>query len=339
MVHAGAPPVPASHCLHMKKVKYYYNTRTLRYEKLVIPLWIKLLRVLGFLSAAAVTSFLIVLLAYRFFDSPNEKRLRQELAEMQDRYRALEDQMGTVNQQLLALQHRDNDIYRVIFEAKPLPDSIRAGKLLRDEEYALFSGLDNQRLIHHANLTMQTLENRIRSQRQSYGVIEDLMRDKQKMLAHIPAIQPVSNRDLTRIASGFGYRIDPIYKTMKYHTGLDFAAPRGTPVYATGDGVVDFAGENGDGYGKHVILDHGYGYQSLYGHLFRTKVRRGQRVKRGEVIGWVGSTGKSTGPHCHYEVIKNGDKLDPVYFFYNDLTPEQYERMLRIASTNNQSLD
>jgi len=323
----------------MRKVKYYYNTRTLRYEKLVVPLWKKILRVLGFLSAAIVTSFIIVSVAYRFFASPREIRLRQQLGEMQDRYQALNGKMKAVNQQLLQLQKRDNDIYRVIFEAKPIPDSARAGEDWAEEEYASLGDMDQTQLIHDAYTHFSILEHRITVQRQSFDEVDSLIKNKKRMLAHIPAIQPISNADLTRIASGFGFRIDPIYKTIKLHTGIDFAAPKGTPIYATGDGTVEFAGKNGDGYGNHIIIDNGYGYETLFGHLYRIKVHVRDKVKRGEVIGWVGSTGKSTGPHCHYEVIKNGNKINPVYYFYNDLTPAQYDRMLKIASSSNQSLD
>jgi murein DD-endopeptidase MepM/ murein hydrolase activator NlpD len=187
--------------------------------------------------------------------------------------------------------------------------------------------------------SLNNLTHYIAAQKNSYGEINDLLKNKEILLAATPAIQPVSNKDLTRIASGFGYRIDPIYKTMKLHAGLDFAAPQGTPIYATANGRVTVAGNTGDGYGNHVVINHGYGYETLYGHMVRVKARAGQLVKRGEVIGWVGSTGKSTGPHCHYEVHKNGQKIDPVYFFYNDLTPEQYDLLLKRAAAANQSLD
>lgn len=323
----------------MRKVKYYYNTRTLRYEKLVVPLWKKLLRVLGFLSAAVVTSFFIVSVAYRFFASPREIRLTQQLDEMKDSYQVLNSKMKAVNQQLLELQKRDNSIYRVIFEAKPIPDSARAGADWVEAEYAGLGDLDQGQLIHNATTHLAVLEHRITVQRTSFDQVDTLIKNKKRMLAHIPAIQPISNQDLTRIASGFGYRIDPIYKTIKLHPGIDFAAPSGTPIYATGDGVVQYAGNNGDGYGNHIIIDNGYGYETLFGHMYRIKVRAGQAVRRGEVIGWVGSTGKSTGPHCHYEVMKDGRKINPVYYFYNDLTPAQYDRMLKIASSSNQSLD
>ncbi|GAA4301075.1 M23 family metallopeptidase [Compostibacter hankyongensis] len=323
----------------MKKVKYYYNTRTLRYEKLVVPLYVKILRILGFIAAALVTSVIIVSIAYRFFDSPNEKRLRQEVNEMRDRYEALEGQFDIATVQLKELQNRDDQIYRAIFAAHPIPDSVRAGRQARQAEYAFLQNFRNEELISNAAGTLHEIVHRIDIQNHSYDELDKLVRNKQQMLAALPAIQPVANRNLTRIASGFGYRIDPIYKTVKYHTGLDFAAPTGTPVYATGDGKVSYAGRDNSGYGNHVIISHGYGYETLYAHMVRIKAKIGQHVKRGEVIGWVGSTGKSTGPHCHYEVIRNGNKVDPVYFFYNDLTPEQYERMLKIASSSNQSLD
>ncbi|MGB4845048.1 MAG: M23 family metallopeptidase, partial [Ferruginibacter sp.] len=167
---------------------------------------------------------------------------------------------------------------------------------------------------------------------ESYTAIEKLINNQETKMASIPAIQPISNKQLTRIASGFGYRIHPIYGIAKMHNGLDFTAPQGTPIYATGDGVVTTAGV-GTGTGNHVIINHGYGYETEYMHMLRIKTRVGQRVKRGEVIGWVGNTGASTGPHVHYEVHINGTPVDPVYFFFNDLTAAQYDQVLKIAST------
>jgi murein DD-endopeptidase MepM/ murein hydrolase activator NlpD len=194
-------------------------------------------------------------------------------------------------------------------------------------------------LINSINNSIQNLSSRIKAQTISYNELAGLMNNKEKLLASTPAIQPVANKDLNRIASGFGYRIDPIYKTVKMHAGLDFSAPQGTPIYATADGTIMVAGNIGNGYGNHVVIDHGYGYQTLYGHMVRVKASRGQRVKRGDLIGYVGSTGKSTGPHCHYEVHKNGQKLDPVYFFYNDLSPQQFDELLKRAASSNQSFD
>jgi murein DD-endopeptidase MepM/ murein hydrolase activator NlpD len=186
---------------------------------------------------------------------------------------------------------------------------------------------------------LNNLSLRLAYQTKSYTDIEDMVKNKEKLLAAIPAIQPVSNKNLTRIASGFGNRIDPVYKIPRFHAGLDFTAPIGTPIYATADGVVKTATFAASGFGNHVVIDHGYGYESLYGHMVRIKARVGQTVKRGEVIGYVGSTGKSTGPHCHYEVHRGGTPVDPIYYFYNDLTPAQYDRLLKLAASSNQSFD
>ncbi len=323
----------------MKKVKYFYNTQTLKYEKLVISLRVKVLRILGFLSAAIVTGVLFLSVSYRFLDSPKEKSLRREIDNMREQYDALQHRMNEAKGQLTELQHRDNEIYRVIFEASPIPDSARAGTIEKEEELAQLQSFASSDIIASTAVLLKELMNRIRSQEKSYTEIDNLVKNKQQMLASIPAIQPVANKDLKRIASGFGYRIDPVYKTVKFHAGLDFSAPSGTPIYSTGDGVVEEASLSDVGYGNHVLIRHGYGYKTLYGHMLRTKVKAGQTVKRGDVLGWVGSTGKSTGPHCHYEVMKNGEKVDPVYFFFNDLSPEEFDRMLKIARSGNQSFD
>jgi murein DD-endopeptidase MepM/ murein hydrolase activator NlpD len=323
----------------MKKIKYYYNTNTLRYEKLETPLRVKLLRVLGFISAAIVTAIIIVSIAYRYFPSATEKRLITDNQELQQQYEVLEERTKRIQQQVTELEKRDNEVYRTIFEADPIPDSIRSKEMAQQKETQLVMKMANFQLENSIVETINNLSNRINAQERSYNEIAEFIKNKEELLASTPAIQPVSNSDLKRIASGFGYRIDPVYKTVKYHNGLDFSAPQGTPIYATANGTIRTAANVGSGYGNHVIINHGYGYETLYGHMFRIKVKAGQRVKRGEIIGWVGSTGKSTGPHCHYEVHKNGRHLDPVYFFYNDLTPEQYDRLLKMAAASNQSFD
>ena len=323
----------------MKKIKYYYNTHTLRYEKLETPLRVKLLRVFGFIAAALVTAAIISLLAFRFIGSPNEKLLRAENERMKDRYRELGKETKKIEQQMKELEDRDNEVYRSIFEATPIPDSARLKDIEKEQQITKVEGMEQNDLINSIVTSLNNMRSRISVQKASYKDLGGMVKDKEKLLAATPAIQPVSNADLKRIASGFGYRIDPVYKTVKLHPGLDFAAPAGTPIYATANGTVEFAGNRGDGYGNNVIINHGYGYKTLFGHMFRIKARAGQRVNRGEVIGWVGSTGKSTGPHCHYEVIKNGNKIDPIYFFYNDLTPEQFDRLLKLAAAANQSFD
>jgi murein DD-endopeptidase MepM/ murein hydrolase activator NlpD len=323
----------------MKKIKYYYNTNTLRYEKLEVPLRVKLLRIFGFIAAAFVTAFLISFFAFQFVGSPNEKILRAQNERLKDDYSDLSDKVQELDKQMKELEKRDNNIYRSIFEANPIPDSARAKQLENQMELATVEGMGNNELFSSLINTMNALSSRIQMQNTSYKEVDELIKNKEKLLSHTPAIQPVSNKDLTRIASGFGYRIDPIYKTTKMHAGIDFTAPQGTPVYATAMGTVRIAGNTGNGYGNHVILNHGYGYESLYGHMVKIKVRSGQQVTRGEIIGWVGSTGKSTGPHLHYEVHKNNNKIDPVYFFYNDLSPDQFDRILKQAAASNQSLD
>ena len=323
----------------MKKVKYYYNTHTLRYEKLETPLRVKLLRLFGFIAAALVSAALISYLAFQFIDSPKEKILKQQYERLSDRYRDVRDQVNSLEKQMNELEKRDNNVYRSIFEADPIPDSARAREMEQLREIATVEGMANNELYNSIVTTMEQLASRIKVQADSYAELDALIKNKEKLLAHTPAIQPVSNKDLTRIASGFGYRVDPIYKTTKMHAGIDFTAPQGTPIYATADGNVSIAGNRGNGFGNHVVIRHGYGYETLYGHMAKVKVRQGQVVKRGEVIGYVGSTGKSTGPHCHYEVHKNGNKIDPIYFFYNDLSPDQFDRLLKQAAASNQSLD
>ncbi|PVD52129.1 peptidase M23 [Terrimonas sp.] len=323
----------------MKKIKYYYNTNTLRYEKLVIPLRVKLLRILGFLAAALVTAFIIVFIGFQVIDSPKEMLIRQENERIKEDYVLLNNKIKTMEEQMTELEKRDNQVYREIFEANPIPDSARAKTLEKQKEIRLTESMEDNELAYSIAATVDNLMNRMNFQKKSYNDIEGMIKNKEKLLAATPAIQPISNKDLSRMASGFGYRIDPVYKTVKMHAGLDFAAPQGTPIYSTADGVVKLAGNTGNGYGNYVIINHGYGYETLYGHQYKIKVKSGQRVKRGELIGWVGSTGKSTGPHVHYEVHKNGRHIDPIYFFYNDLTPEQFDRILKMAAAGNQSFD
>ena len=317
----------------MKKIKYYYNTNTLRYEKLVTPLRVKLLRFFGFIAAALVTALILVSIAFRFIPSPEAKLANARYQSMKENYDLLNNKVQSLQQEMAALENRDNQVYRSIFEANPLPDSARAKLIEQKKEVEQVAAMNDEQLGNELAKTLNNLSARVAYQFDSYNDIERLIKNQGEKLASIPAIQPVSNRQLDRIASGFGYRIDPVYGTPKMHKGLDFTAPQGTPIYATGNGVVRLAGYVDGGFGNHVIINHGYGYETLYGHMVRIKVRTGQRVKRGELIGWVGSTGKSTGPHCHYEVHVNGNEVDPVYFFYNDLTPEQFDRLLKKAAT------
>ncbi|MBC7889913.1 MAG: peptidoglycan DD-metalloendopeptidase family protein [Ferruginibacter sp.] len=316
----------------MKKIKYFYNTNTLRYEKLVTPLRVKLLRIFGFFSALLVSSALVIWVYTKFIPKPAEKesKIRQDL--IKDNYKVLNEKMTTLQQQMAELEKRDNEVYRSIFEANPLPDSARAQLTEKKKEIDKVSVMNDDLLGKDIANSLNNISARVLYQLNSYKEIEKLINNQENKLASIPAIQPVSNKDLTRIASGFGFRIHPIYGIPKIHNGMDFTATQGTPIYATGDGRVTTSGM-GMGTGNHVIINHGYGYETVYMHMVRIKARDGQLVKRGQIIGWVGSTGASTGPHCHYEVHINGRAVDPVYFFFNDLNAEQYDRLLKLAAT------
>ncbi len=317
----------------MKKIKYYYNTHTLRYEKLVTPLRVKLLRFFGFMSALVVSCAIIIYLYNRFFPKPGEIESNRRFELLNDNYKTITTKVKTLQDQMAELEKRDNQVYRSIFESNPLPDSARAKVIEKQKELDKVTVINDNIIGKDIADQLNNITARIAYQFQSYDSIARLISKQDVKLASIPAIQPVSNKQLDRIASGFGMRIDPVYGTPKMHKGLDFTAPQGTPIYAAGNGTVTESGFSEGGYGNNVQINHGYGYETVYGHMVRIKVRRGQKVKRGEVIGWVGSTGKSTGPHCHYEVHINGNAVDPVYFFYNDLNAEQYDRLLKIAAT------
>lgn len=323
----------------MPKAKYYFNTQSLKYEKVVVPWGKRILRALGFLATAVVFSVVIVAIAYAYLDSPKEKQLKREISQLTLQYEILQQRFDDVQLVLSDLQHRDDNIYRVIFEAEPIPEPVREAGFGGADRYRSLEGMENSRLIVETTRKLDKLAKQMYVQSKSFDEIVKLAKNKSAMLSAIPAIQPIANKDLTRMASGFGYRIHPIYKTSKMHEGMDFTAPVGTEIYATGNGTVTTSEYGGRGYGNHVVINHGYGYETLYGHLSKIKVRPGQKVKRGDVIGVVGNTGTSTAPHLHYEVIKQGIKINPINFFYNDLSAEEYARMIEISSQSNQSFD
>ncbi len=323
----------------MKKIKYYYNTHTLRFEKLETPLRVRLLQVFGFIAASIVTGLIIIFIAFKYIDSPKEKLLRQENDDMHESYSLLRERVNQLEMQMDELENRDNSVYRSIFEAEPIPDSARVKDMEAKNEVKLVQRMGETELVKSMTSQLNNLSLRLAYQDQSYVEIADMVKNKAKLINAIPSIQPVSNKNLNRIASGFGYRIDPVYKDRRPHQGLDFTAPQGTPIYATADGTVKEVGFTTSGFGNRVVINHGFGYETLYGHMYRFKARVGQKVKRGEVIGYVGNTGKSTGPHCHYEVHRGGRPVDPIYYFYNDLTPAQFDRILKLAAAGNQSFD
>lgn len=293
---------------------------------------VKLLRVLGFISALVVSSAIIIWVYDRFIPKPDIIEANRKLAIMRDHYKELNKAVAEMDGRMAQLENRDNEVYRSIFEANPVPDSIRANLTEKQNELKKVSVMNDDALAADIAARLHNIQLRMQYQLGSYKEIEKLISEKETRLDAMPAIQPVSNKQLDRVASGFGMRIHPIYGIAKMHNGLDFTAAQGTPIYATGNGKVAFAGA-GEGAGNHVKINHGYGFETVYMHMVRIKVRPGQTVKRGEVIGWVGSTGASTGPHCHYEVHMNGNPVDPVYFFYNDLKPDEYERMVKLAAT------
>ncbi len=322
----------------MAKTKYYFNSQTLKYEKVKLSPGLKVLKVLGFVSTALVFSFLIIAFAYTFLDSPKEKQLKREIGTLALQYKILQSRLKQVNVVMEDLQERDDNIYRVIFESEPIPLEVRNAGFGGINRYKDLENYDYGNLMIETTKKLDVISKQLYVQSKSYDELAKAVNSKGKMMASIPAIQPVDSRKLRGSISGFGYRMHPIYKIRKMHEGLDFAAPIGTPIYATGDGQIIAMGAE-RGYGNRVMINHGYGYVTKYAHMSKFKVRKGQRVKRGDVIGLVGNTGFSTGPHCHYEVYKSGKPINPINFFFNDLSPAEYVTMLEVASRDNQSLD
>ena len=323
----------------MAKIKYYYDTKTLSYKRIELNAFDKFKRSLSYVAASAFSGLIMVIVFFQFFDSPKEKRLKSEIENLVVQYDILSKKMTQIDLVLDDIQQRDDNIYRVIFEADPIPSSIRKAGFGGVNRYKDIRNFSNSELVIEVTKKADKLSKQLYIQSKSFDEVIDLAKNKADMLVSIPAIQPIANKDLGRVASGYGYRIHPIYKTRKLHTGMDFTAPQGTPIYATGDGKIAKVERSRRGYGNHVIIDHGYGYQTLYAHMRKYIVYRGQKVKRGEIIGYVGSTGTSVAPHLHYEVMKNKRKINPVNYYYNDLSPEEYDKMLEISSQNNQSFD
>jgi murein DD-endopeptidase MepM/ murein hydrolase activator NlpD len=324
----------------MARIKYYYDTETCRYERIKKGKWDVFLNSLGFLSVSLVLAVTIVMVSNLYFDSPKEAGLKKENEELRLYYDMMEKDVSRLNEMLAALQDRDDNIYRIIFEAEPIPSTIRQAGVGGTERYKelLEKGLRREDLILSNLQKIDQLKKQMYIQTKSYDDIIRMANDKEQMWASIPAIQPISNQELKRMASGFGMRMHPIYKVRKLHAGCDFSAPRGTPIYATGDGEVRLVRSQYSGYGKEIEIDHGYGYITKYAHLDKFNVKKGQKVKRGEVIGYVGNTGSSTAPHLHYEVIKDRKKVNPMNFFFQDLNADEYEKLLELASRENQSL-
>lgn len=323
----------------MSKVKYRFNTKSLTYEKVKVTFRDRLWRFTSYLAIGLVLATGTVLMAYKFIDSPKEKMLKREIEALQLQYNLLHKKMDQTQLVLNDLQDRDDNIYRVIFESEPIPNSVRQAGFGGSDRYSVFDNYDNAELLKTTTERLDKITKQLYIQSKSFDEVVKLAKNKEQLISSIPAIMPINNKDLRRQPGGFGWRTHPIYKTPEFHPGMDFAAEQGTPIYATGDGVVETADANAQGYGNHVVINHGFGYQTLYGHMSKMAVKVGKKIKRGELVGYVGSTGLSTAPHIHYEVIKNGEKVNPINFYFNDLTPQQYQIMLEMSSKATQSFD
>ncbi|MEM6735586.1 MAG: M23 family metallopeptidase [Bacteroidota bacterium] len=324
----------------MAKIKYYYDTESCRYERIKVSLWDVVLNLLGFLVVSSAIGLGIFFITDHYFESPTKAALRKENEELKLYYDILEKDMQEVSKMLSILEKRDDDIYRVIYGVEPVPEEIRSAGVGGSNRYRelLNKGLEREKLILANLQKIDHLKKQMYIQTKSYDEIVKMAKNKEERLASIPAIQPVSNKKLKRLASGYGMRMHPIYKVRRMHEGTDFSLPTGSPVYATGDGKVVATVSKFNGYGKYIKIKHGFGYQTLYAHLSQFLVRPGQLVKRGQVIGYSGNTGGSTAPHLHYEVIKNGKKVNPINYFYADVSDEEYAEIVRLSAKENQSL-
>ena len=325
----------------MKKVKYYYDTENLAYRKIQPKKGKKLSVILLFLASSALFGFLcfVILLNTPYFETPKDRLQSREIDNLKIRYALLNKKMDQLDAVLENIEERDNTIYRVFFNTTPVPEEQRKAGFGGINRYKDLEGYNNSELVINTTKRVDILSKELVIQSKSLDEILKLAKDKEKLLSAIPAIQPIKNEDLKHMASGFGYRTDPFTKVRKFHAGMDFSSKTGTPVYATGDGVVERADNTASGYGNHIVVRHGYGYETLYGHLSKYKVRAGERVKRGDIIGYVGSTGRSEAPHLHYEVHKNGEVVNPLNFYYGNISAKEYLVISKLANQENQSLD
>lgn len=324
----------------MSKVRYRFNTKSLTYEKVRTTLRERLWRFTTYLATGLVFATITIMLSRQFLPSPSEKKRDREIEALKLQYELLEKKMMQAESVLSDLEDRDDNIYRAIFESEPIPKSIRYGGSGGSDKYEVFDSYDNADLLKTVTQRMERLTKQIYVQSKSFDEVVKLAKNKEKLFASLPAIMPINQKDLSHaITSGFGWRTHPIYKTQEFHQGMDFSAEQGTPIYATGDGVISEADNLAQGYGNHVVINHGFGYQTLYGHMSRIACRAGQKVLRGQLIGYVGSTGLSTAPHVHYEVIKNGVAVNPINYYYNDLSPQQYQMLVESSKKATQSFD
>ncbi|UGS23150.1 M23 family metallopeptidase [Flavobacterium channae] len=325
----------------MSKVKYYYDSENLAYKRIQTRKRKKFGYVVLFLLSSALFGFLIFLLLINtsYFETPKDKIQAREIEALALNYKVLNKKIDLMNEVLAAIENRDNNIYRIYFNTSPISEEERKAGFGGVNRYKDLQGYNNSELIENTTKRVDVLTKELVIQSKSLDEIVALAKQKEKLLAAIPAIQPVKNEDLKQMASGYGYRSDPFTKIRKFHYGMDFTARTGTPIYATGDGVVYKADASLSGYGNHIEVNHGFGYKTLYAHLSKYNCRPGQRVKRGDIIGYVGSTGRSQAPHLHYEVFKNGERVNPLNFYYGSISAKEYIEISKLANQENQSLD
>jgi len=325
----------------MAKVKYYYDSESLAYRKIKTKKTTKFGYAALFLLASALFGVLsfVVLLNTPFFETPKDRLLSREIDNFKLQYAILNKKMDQIDAVLENIEDRYNNLYRVYFNTSAIPDEQRKAGFGGVNRYKQLEGYDNSELVINTSKRVDVISKELVIQSKSLDEILKLAKEKNNLLAAIPAIQPVRNENLKQMASGFGYRNDPFTKVRKFHEGMDFSAKTGTPIYATGDGVVDRADNTASGYGNHIVIRHGFGYETLYGHLSKYNCRAGQRVKRGDIIGYVGSTGRSEAPHLHYEVHKNGEVVNPLNFYYGNISAAEYVVIAKLANQENQSLD
>lgn len=324
----------------MARIKYYYDTETCKYERIKTSTGDIVLNTLGILSLTMAMAVGLLLLYNNYFESPKELLLKNEVKEMEFYYQNMEQELDKLKNQLATMEYRDDNIYRAVLGAEPIDKNIRQGGVGGSDRYEEIKtkNISHKDLIVELQSTLDNLKRKIYIESKSQDDVVALAENKEKLFAAIPAIQPVANKELIALASGYGMRIHPVYKVLKMHTGVDFAASIGTPIYATADGMVDKTEVSFSGYGKVLEIDHGFGYRTRFAHMHGFAVRQGQKVKRGDLIGYVGDTGLSTAPHLHYEVFVNGVHVNPVHYFFNDLNPAEYEKVIELASIENQSL-
>lgn len=324
----------------MARIKYYYDTETCKYERVRTTTGDMILNVIGIFSLTLGLAFGLVVLYSYYFESPKELMLRNEVSELEFYYENLKKEVDKLNIILADMEHRDDNIYRVVLGAEPIESAIREAGVGGSDRYADIKdkSILHEDLIVDLHESVDKLRRKVYIESKSQDEIVQLAENKEKLFSAIPAIQPIANKELIALASGFGQRIHPVYKVKKMHAGIDFAATIGTPIYATADGVIDQVQVSFSGYGKMVEIDHGFGYRTRYAHMHGFAVTKGQKVKRGELIGYVGNTGLSTAPHLHYEVMINHQQVNPVHYFFNDLNATEYEKIIELASIENQAL-